>query len=94
MLEAKVETHFVDEAQKRGGWAAKVIGLGFKGFPDRAAFMPGGRLYLVELKRPKGGTVAPWQTRVHKNLATLGFVVHVLWTVEQVDDFWRQHDGS
>lgn len=50
MLEERIEARLVDGAAKRGGVAVK---LGNNGQPDRIVFLPGGRVGLAELKRPK-----------------------------------------
>jgi len=91
-LEAKVEERFVHGCMQRGGRAVKLVFASGRGWPDRTCFMPAGVLLLVELKRPRGGRLLPWQGTVHKWLTKLGFVVHILWTIEEVEDFWRRYD--
>lgn len=45
-----------------------------RGWPDRLVFIPGGRPFLVEFKRP-GETLSPLQEKCHAMLKTLGYDV-------------------
>ena len=85
-----MERRLCELARRRGGWALKWVSPGRVGVPDRLVFMPGGRLYLVELKAP-GERPRPSQLAVHGRLAALGFPVHV---VDDADAFFRMVDGE
>lgn len=85
-----MERRFRELARRRGGWALKWTSPGRVGVPDRLLFMPGGRLYLVELKAP-GRHARPSQLVVHERLAALGFPVHV---VDDADAFFRMVDAE
>lgn len=89
MLECKVETHLATGVEARGGIAFKFKPFGIIGVPDRIVLLPGGRLIFVELKRPVGGVVKPWQSRMHQKLRELGFRVEVLSDIGMVDTFIR-----
>ncbi len=66
-----------------GGKCLKWVSPGWRGVPDRILLLPGGRVYFVELKRPKGGKVDPLQTWWKRQLEGLGFsVLHVHDTVQ------------
>lgn len=54
------------------------------GIPDRLVLLPGGRVYLVEMKQPKG-KCSPIQLERHRRLAAIGYPVAVLWNKEEVD---------
>lgn len=95
MLEKKVEAELKIGAMKRGGLPLKLVAQGRKGFPDQSLFMPEGRHYLVELKRPKGGKLSDSQIRMRvQHLAPRGYVVYTLWSLEDVDEFWRRYDAG
>lgn len=52
MKETDIETFLIRNVHRRGGFTRKVTYQGRKGAPDRWCFFPGGRLLLIELKRP------------------------------------------
>lgn len=83
--ESTVERRFTLLARRHGGVAFKWVSPGRAGVPDRILMLPGGRLFLVELKRP-GGRPRPLQVAMHRRLAALGFPVHV---VDDADAFYR-----
>lgn len=68
---------------KLGGLCLKWVCPGWRGVPDRILLFPGGRVYFVELKRPKGGKVDPLQTWWKRRLEKLGFKV---WHVYNADE--------
>lgn len=84
--EKDVERHFVEKAPD-DAWAIKLNPIGLRGLPDRMLLLPGGQVIFVELKIPTG-RVSRVQTVVHERLRKLGFRVEVLWSREQVDEFY------
>lgn len=84
MLERKVERRLVDRAKESGGLAIKWTSPAFSGVPDRIVFLPGGRIFFVELKAP-GERPTPLQSRVHQILTDLGADVRVVDSMEAVD---------
>lgn len=72
-LEISVEDYFVKRVKRAGGVAIKIEPRGTTGWPDRFAFLPGRRLLIVELKRPKGGVISRKQKAIHRMLRKLGF---------------------
>ncbi|KAA8825363.1 VRR-NUC domain-containing protein [Bifidobacterium myosotis] len=84
LREDAVERRFDRLALAHGGLALKWTSPGRIGVPDRLLFMPGGRLYMVELKRP-GGRPRPSQLALHAKLERRGF--HV-WVVDDPDAFY------
>lgn len=92
MLERKVEDALVAGVKDRGGVAWKWLIRGTRGIPDRICFLPGGVLLLVELKRPKGGRVSGPQHTIARLLGKLGFVVHLAFTIEQVEQLLKGYD--
>lgn len=87
--ENKVEKHLVDEIEALGGRCLKWVCPGHSGVPDRVVLLPHGRIYFIELKRPKGGKVSALQKKWQEWLRTLGFEAYVLWTREEVNEFIR-----
>lgn len=82
--ERTVERRFRELAARHGGVAFKWESPGVAGVPDRILLLPGGRMFLVELKRP-GGRPRPIQKAMHARLERLGFPVHV---VDDADRFF------
>jgi hypothetical protein len=89
-LEEVVEDALVGGVEALGGFCWKLRMPWFTGVPDRLVLLPGGRVFFVELKRPKGGKLSRRQEIVHGQLKTLGFKVLTLNTVELVTCFLSQ----
>lgn len=90
MIERDVERRLCALARRHGGVALKWTSPGTMGVPDRLVFLPGGRLYLVEVKRP-GGRPRESQKAIHKRLGRLGWPVYV---VDDADAFFASIDGD
>ena len=86
MLESKLEQRLVQRVKDLGGLAMKWVSPNLAGVPDRIVFLPGGRVILVEMKRPGGSTTA-LQNRIHALLRHLGQDVRVIDSKEDVDAF-------
>lgn len=78
MREKAIETKLVRAIVKLGGWIVKMTCQGTNGMPDRIIFMPGGKIWLVECKRPKG-TPDEVQKYVHRKLQSYGIPVYVVY---------------
>lgn len=72
-LEKEVEKALVDMIRRHGGLCLKWTCPGWSGVPDRIILLPGAQVIFVELKRPKGGKVAPLQEWWAKQLTKLDF---------------------
>ena len=83
MREREIEKYLVQEIKKYSGVCWKWTGT--SGAPDRIIFI-NNRVFFVELKNEKG-TVSPLQKLIHRKMANLGFIVHVLNSKEAVDKF-------
>lgn len=75
-LEKDIENKFVEECLKLGVNARKLSTPGEKGFPDRTVFLPNGRVFLVEFKKP-GGKTSKHQDETIEELISLGHIVMV-----------------
>ena len=69
---------------KLGGSCLKWVCPGWGGVPDRILLLPGGRVYFVELKRPKGSKVNPLQIWWKRRLEGFGFKVWHAFTMEDI----------
>lgn len=72
-LEKEVESALRIMIERHGGLCLKWVCPGWSGVPDRIILLPGGRVLFAELKRPRGGKVAPLQAWWSNRLAKLGF---------------------
>lgn len=81
-LESNLEDFFRKAVRAAGGRATKITSMD-KGLPDRLVMMPGGRMYLVELKAV-GGSLSPIQVVWHERAAEIGTIVATLTGREQV----------
>ena len=68
-----------------GGVADKVQVIGRRGFRDRLIVLPGGRIRLVEVKRPRGGRLSPHQIRYREIYAKLGVVIELVRSIDDID---------
>ena len=84
-LERKLETHFYDSVRRIGGMCEKVAPTR-KGMPDRMVLLPGGRIYLVELKTDVG-VLEPAQVEWHRKAALRGVKVQVLYGQPEIDSW-------
>lgn len=87
MRESSVEAVLASEVRTAGGMSIKMLAV-TAGTPDRLVLMPGGRLYLVELKT-KTGRLRPIQRVWHSRAADLGTEVVVLHGAEEVKEWVR-----
>ena len=90
MLEKTIERYLVKEVKRIGGKAYKFESPGNNGVPDRLVVLPEGRVYFVELKRPKGGKTAALQKLQQQSLKDLGANVMQLHTKELIDEFIKE----
>ncbi len=85
MKESDLEDEVVQWAEAQGGYALKLKIDGERGFPDRTIFLPGRRLILPELKKPKkndGGSVN--QRKWVRRLSELGFTTAFCTSLDEV----------
>lgn len=85
MLERTVEEYFRRKVREAGGVERKLPPVGQNHWPDRLASTPELGLFMVELKRPKGGRLSAGQKEKFAQLERAGTVVRLAWTKEMVD---------
>jgi hypothetical protein len=77
MLEITIEQKVCDRVlHELGVLSAKLTTPGQTGYPDRIFWLPNGRLFLIEFKRP-GEKARKKQLYVHQLLRKLGYQVEV-----------------
>ncbi len=84
--EKQIEARLVKRVKEVGGLALKFVSPGHRGVPDRLVFLPGGLLYLVELKTP-GGKLTKLQNRTKARFEELGFKYYVISSYNEVEEF-------
>lgn len=90
MLEKTIEKKLKQKVEQLGGRAYKWESPGNNGVPDRIVILPKGKLYFVELKRPKNSKTAALQHLQHKRLRDLGANVRIVRSLETLDDFIKE----
>lgn len=72
-LEKEIEKKLVKIVRAHGGLCLKWVCPGWSGVPDRIVLMPGGQIFFIELKRPKGGVLSGRQKWWADKLTNMGF---------------------
>jgi hypothetical protein len=77
ILERDVERAVVAAILERGGVIDKTASLSRRGYFDRVAVLAG-RVFFIELKRPKGGRFSPHQLQLHREYEAAGANVVII----------------
>ena len=85
MLEREIERYFVWSVERIGGKTFKFRSPQQRGVADRIACLPDGSTWFVELKRPKGGRLAPLQKLHADELKALRQNYVCLWSTGEID---------
>lgn len=72
ILERDIEAALKRRVEHCGGKCIKFVAVSESGIPDRIVILPRGRVIFVELKRPRGGKIAPIQKYQMEKLRSLG----------------------
>ena len=87
-MEKHLEARLKFEIRQEGGEAFKFVCPGMRGAPDRIVIVAG-RLWFVETKTDVG-SLSPLQRAFHKLLNRLGFPVHVVKNIDQLNTFLNE----
>jgi hypothetical protein len=87
MLEKEIEKHLEWTVERMGGKSWKFTSPGRKGVADRIVCLPDGSTWFIELKRPKGGVLAPLQAEFRSQMAWLKQKYALLHTKEMIDEW-------
>jgi hypothetical protein len=79
-----VEAELVARVRAMGGRADKVQVIGRRGFFDRLVILPGGRIFFVEVKRPRGGRLSPHQIWYLREFDALDVAIAVVRNSEDI----------
>ena len=83
--EAKVEKYLLERVRSLGGLCLKFTSPGTKGVPDRIVIL-NDLICFIEVKRPKGGRVAPMQEWWIKQFIKNGQKAYIVKNVDMVDE--------
>lgn len=83
--EKLIEKTLVAEVAELGGWALKLLCQFVTGLPDRLVLLPGGIVFFVEVKTT-GKKPSAVQALVHTKLRRMGFTVHVVDSLKQLNE--------
>ena len=92
MLEKELEAKFRERMRQAGCKALKFVSPGCAGVPDRLVLAPGGKACFVELKK-KGQKPRPLQERTIREFRELGFEVHIIDSLPEVEAFARRMEA-
>lgn len=68
-----------------GGLCVKMAAVGRRGFFDRVVILPRGRIWFVELKRPKGGRLSAHQVWYMSKFSELDAPIAVVKSSKDID---------
>lgn len=89
-LEKQIENEFVLYATKFGAKVVKFNDQSTTGAPDRIVFLPGGKVFFIEFKKPNG-VVSPKQDAYHRTLHRLGFGIHTCYSFNQAKEVFDHY---
>lgn len=92
MREREIEKWLREQIKNLGGRALKFTSPGNDGVPDRIILLPGGKVYLIELKAI-GGRLSPIQVWQQENLRRLGMDVRTITGRAEAEEFIRELRG-
>jgi hypothetical protein len=86
--ESEIEKYFIWAVASLGGKSFKFKSINHRGVADRVACLPDGSTWFVEIKRPKGGRLSPFQVIFAEEMAKLNQKYLVLNSKKEID-LWK-----
>jgi hypothetical protein len=83
--ENDIDKHFCEAVSAAGGVTKKIIGRGWKGCADHLTAFSFNRLFLVELKRPRGGRIKFHQDEDAREWYQMGVVKVYLRNTDEIN---------
>ena len=87
MRESEIENYLVWTVETLGGKAYKFKSPNQRGVSDRIVCMPNGETWFIELKRPKGGRLAPLQALFRDEVQSLQQQYALLINQQEIDEW-------
>ena len=87
MRESEIENYLVWTVETLGGKAYKFKSPSQRGVSDRIVCMPNGETWFIELKRPKGGRLAPLQALFRDEVQNLQQKYALLINQQEIDEW-------
>ena len=91
MRESEVENYLVWLVETSGGKAYKFKSPNQHGVADRIVCMPNGETWFIELKRPKGGRLAPLQAIFRDQVIALQQRYALLISKQEIDTWHHSY---
>ncbi len=91
MRESEVENYLVWKIETSGGKTFKFKSPSQRGVADRIVCMPNGETWFIELKRPKGGRLAPLQAIFRDEVVKLQQRYALLTNKKEIDEWTHEY---
>jgi hypothetical protein len=91
MRESEIENYLIWSVETLGGRAWKFKSPNQRGVADRIVCLPNGETWFVELKRPKGGRLAPLQAIFRDEVVRLQQRYALLTNKKEIDEWTHEH---
>lgn len=85
--ESDIEAKLKRAVEAIGGMRLKFVSPGRPGVPDNIVIMRTDRFYLVECKRPKGGTYSVLQIKFYDDIFKQGVIIHHVYNDDTLRHF-------
>jgi hypothetical protein len=91
--ELAIEKYLITTIEVLGGLCLKFAVPGIRGYMDRLCILPGGVIFFVEVKRPKGGVLAELQKVRREEMQRLGCRCYVVKDRGEIDYVIAENQG-